>query len=219
MLIDLLHPRHANPPYQLQHELGCVALAQKRFVEAKDLLNQERLILDELSETLDQHHRLFHIKLTNLTWLKKCAKSLGDDAEVRKINDARASLKAANKKNCEGTPKTESVPLQRELLSCRLVARQFALAKTKSGDNKAKLEAAVADLAYLIQASPNGPLHESAERFRQTASVALTDPSKSPLLLVACDDLRDVLRELGVRVNDSIQSKGGCENGGTKRQR
>ena len=197
-----------------------MALAQKRFVEAKDLLNQERLILDELSETLDQHQRLFHIKLTNLTWLKKCAKSLGDDTEVRKINDARASLKAANKKNCEeGAPKTESVPLQRELLSCRLVARQFALAKTKSGDIKARLEAAVADLAYLIQASPNGPLHESAETFRQKASTALSDPSKSPLLLVACDDLRDVLRELGVRVNDSIQSKGGRENGNSKSQR
>jgi hypothetical protein len=176
--------------------------------------------LDELSETLDQHHRLFHIKLTNLTWLKKCAKSLGDDAEVKTINEARSRLKAANK-NCneKRSSKCGSLPLQRELLHCRLVARQFALAATKSVEIKANLEVAVADLGHMIQASPNGPLHKAAETFRRKASDALLDPSKSSTLLEACDDLRDVLREQGVRVNDTIQSKGGCADGNGRKGR
>lgn len=199
--------------YLLQHELGCVALAQKRFLEAKDMLNQERVILDELSETLDQHHRLFHIKLTNLTWLKKCAKSLGDDAEVRAINEARAMLKVASCSK-DGTGDNskqglECLQLQRELLSCRYVAREFALAQDKDGDVKERLEAAISDMTTKMSHFPEDPLHDAAESFRQTLSAALLNPLKMKgTLLNACDELRDVLREHGVRVNDSIQSKG-----------
>ncbi|GKZ00196.1 hypothetical protein MPSEU_000972600 [Mayamaea pseudoterrestris] len=202
------------------HELGCVALAQKRFVEAKELLHQERQILDDLSETLDQHHRLFHIKLTNLTWLKKCAKSLGDDAEVRAINEARASLKEANNRDATRVePIVKCLPLQRELLSCRLAARQFALARNKTGDVQARLEAALSEIAEIMQRFPNDSLYEAADKFCQAASAALSKPSKmSAKLLDACDDLRDILREQGLRVNDLIQCKDGCLNGGASKK-
>jgi cysteinyl-tRNA synthetase len=195
----------------VQHELGCVALAQKRYQKAKELLDEEWLILDELAETLNQHNRLYHAKLTCLTWLRKCAKELGDDAEVRKLTEARASLK--KKHQLKGgheciCPKT--LALQQKTLHCRLLVRQYALAKDKSAEALQELEHVLTDFSRAIHASPNGLLREAAEQFRRKVCAVLSTSQPCSGLLKACDELRDGLRALGVSVNDSIQSKG-CE--------
>jgi galactokinase len=65
--------------------LGCVAFAQKILTKAGEMLRAEKAILDQLYETSSQRDdRLFQARLTNLTWLRKCAKESGDGEEARK---------------------------------------------------------------------------------------------------------------------------------------
>ena len=136
------------------HELGCVAFAQSRFAQARAMLEAEGQILERLEETTSTHpERLFQARLTNLTWLRKCAKKMGEEEEATRLASARTSLKKNAKHHqiqLNDTIETSSnnslnnqyhagmSALQQESVRCRLLAREFALllARTsKLGDD------------------------------------------------------------------------------------
>lgn len=137
------------------HELGCVAIAQKLFRDATDMLTAEKEILDQLSQAShnQQKESLYQARLTNLTWLRKCAKEQGDEATARSFSIMRSDLKRAlniNKKSFFSSKEQPSnsavtdiaviVPynarvnlLQQEAIRSRLIARQYALLRMKEG--------------------------------------------------------------------------------------
>jgi hypothetical protein len=173
---------------------------------------EEKQVLDEMAETLllDHHHRLFHAKLTNLTWLRKCAKSLGDDTTVRRISDERADLKRRSIKHDTREPlSSASFPLRTIVLSCRIVARQLALSSEQKAEDSCSTELAanLCELDRVMHNSPVGTLRTAAFEFHKTASKVLSEARDRSLLLEACDDLRDVLRDLGICVNDTIKKR------------
>jgi hypothetical protein len=169
------------------HELGCVAFAQGRIAKANEMLRDEKAILDQLNVTM-QSERLFHARMTNLTWLRKCAKGMGDEEEVRQITSQRTHLKKQNKLKACQTQQVGSLPLQRAALSCRSVARQYALANT----GKKELDVALASLGREIEKAHSSFMKEAAWTFYRTISEALAQNNmeRHAAILEACDDLR-----------------------------
>jgi cysteinyl-tRNA synthetase len=196
------------------HELGCVAFAQKRLTKACEMLTAEKAILDQLCETSSQHDRLFQARLTNLTWLRKCAKESGDGEEARKKGAERTALKRKEKQQASKTPNTtypQVLALEHEAFRCRAVARQFALARVAMPQSKEptqmQVKAALANLLKEIERSPSCPLRETAAYFHMMVTESLACSSRSSITKVfeACDTMRDVLRDHGMEVCDGLQ--------------
>ena len=200
------------------HELGSVAMAQKRFEKANEMFSSEREILDQLSEiTSDHQERLLQARLNNLTWLRKCAKARGDDDEARQLGVERTSLKRKSKKKKAIVEQACGSPLHQEALRCRAIARQYALATSldqrKSVEELLKL--ALIGLSREMDRTTvgnNDTVLQAVRRFHSTVSESLliSDSSfskASSALFKACDQLRDVLREKGVQVNDLVRPK------------
>jgi tetratricopeptide (TPR) repeat protein len=222
------------------HELGCVALTQKRMTKAVEMLTSEREILDQLyeSSSSQQRERIHQARLTNLTWLRKCAKAQGNETMARKLANERSALKHRAKE--EGASKFLSslaftnlarveLQLQQESLRCRLVARQYALTLPTAKDTSchrqvsrsADLYRALSSLSFEIeryrqsqqQSVSFRPLYEAIVLFHdrvKEASSMTSGGSERSTIIEACDSLRDVFREVGLQVTDSIQRKLGA---------
>jgi tetratricopeptide (TPR) repeat protein len=199
------------------HELACVAFAQKRIPKASEMLLAEKAILVSLCETSSHRQRMLQARLTNLTWLRKCAKEGGDEEQVRRIVAERSELKRTEKQQTSerhigsSVHPSPTLSLEREALQCRLAARQFALSKPESEKlNRELLNAALINLLKEIDRSPASSLREATVHFHEMISESLADDlgsnERSPIF-EACDDFRDILRDHGLQVNDMVQSK------------
>jgi tetratricopeptide (TPR) repeat protein len=199
------------------HELACVAFAQKRIPKASEMLTAEKAILDELCETSSHRQRMLQARLTNLTWLRKCAKERGDEEQVRRIVAERSELKRTETEQTSqihigsSVHPSHALSLEQEALHCRLAARQYALATPKSEKhNREQLNAALINLQKEIHRSPASSLREATVQFHKMISESLADNlgcnERSPIF-EACDDFRDILRDHGLQVNDIVQSK------------
>jgi len=194
------------------HKLGCVSFAQKRISKACEMLRAEKEILDQLSDS-SRPERLLQARLTNLTWLRKCAKEMGDEDLARTIAAERSSLENNEKQriSTEDTRTSCAYPctpsLQRELLDCRSAARHYAMSEARSEEtSKESLKKALESLSKETEQSLDCPMKESAVHFQQMVTESIMQSNKR-LLFAACDDLRDSLREQGVQVVDSIHGK------------
>jgi tetratricopeptide (TPR) repeat protein len=194
------------------HELACVAFAQKRISKACEMLLAEKEILE-----CSHRQRMLQARLTNLTWLRKCAKEQGDEEQVRRIVAERSELKRTEKQQTSEIHIGNSVypsptlSLEQEALQCRLAARQFALSKPEAEMlNREQLNAALINLLKEIDRSPASSLREATVHFHEIISESLTDDlgsNKRSPIFEACDDFRDILRDHGLQVNDIVQSK------------
>jgi len=193
------------------HELGRVAYSQNRYGEAIKMLKSEKEILDQLCETSIERQRMLQARLTNLTWLRKCAKESGDDEEVRKITMELTHLKTTEihtHTETQANLQPHTLLLQQVVVRCRSLARQFALAHSKNVEYSGRqLQVALANVDKEIEKSLPCSLKVAASEFRNVISESLTDPEKRLTMLEACDELRDVLREHGLQVVDVVQSK------------
>ena len=115
-----------------------------------------------------------------------------------------AKKKSAQPKEKQHNLQTESIVLQRKAMQCRLLARKFALAKTDSQRHRGELQAALEEVSDEIRTAAPGPLKEAAKHFRATIIRWVDKPGRKSPILTACDALRDVLRDQGVEVNDSL---------------
>ena len=190
------------------HKLGSVAFAQGYITKACEMLTSEKEILDQLSET-SRPERLLQARLTNLTWLKKCAKASGEEDLARSIALERSNLERKEKlrvsKESKTAPACPSTPsLQHKLLDCRSAARYYAMSKADA--NSIKLIAALKSLSDEMEQSPDCSMKEAAARFQRMVSKSLEQANKR-LLFEACDDLRDALRAQGIQVVDNIHGK------------
>jgi hypothetical protein len=217
------------------HELGCVAFAQKRIAKSREMLAEEKAILDQLFDSTSNHQhrqRLFQARLTNLTWLRKCAKESGDEEEARWLATERSELKRkehqyptqqtssmVDASQCRLDPRVGS--LQQEVVRCRRTARKFALS-TKDKERKSqgkKIESALERLKNELEQMEEGDdeddMSHAAKSFHQLVSGAVLlkgnnddDVSmRRSVVLKACDDLRDALRDFGLQVNDTVEKR------------
>lgn len=218
------------------HELGCVAFAQKSIAKAREMLAEEKAILDQLFDSTSNHQhrqRLLQARLNNLSWLRKCAKECCDEEEARRLATERSELK--RKEHQYPTQQTSStvdtsqcrldprdLSLQQEVVHCRLTARKFALSK-KDKERKSqgkKLESALTRLKKELEQIPlegddEDGMRHAAKSFHQLVSGAVLlkmnsddDVSKRRcVVLKTCDDLRDALRDLGLQVHDTVEKR------------
>eukprot|EP00581_Thalassiosira_minuscula_P002637 CAMPEP_0183743682 /NCGR_PEP_ID=MMETSP0737-20130205/65340_1 /TAXON_ID=385413 /ORGANISM="Thalassiosira miniscula, Strain CCMP1093" /LENGTH=1249 /DNA_ID=CAMNT_0025979307 /DNA_START=695 /DNA_END=4444 /DNA_ORIENTATION=- len=188
------------------HELGAVGFGQKRFSQSIEMLQAEREILEKLDE---QTERVHQARLTNLTWLRKCAKEMGDDGKATKFANERTGMmkkKSAQPKEKPRNLQTESFTLQQKAMQCRLLARKLALDKADSQIYQGELMSGLGELLQEIRRAAPGPMKQAATQFRDTILLWINKPGRRLPILSACDTLRDVLRAHGVEVNDSMLS-------------
>jgi len=205
------YPTHLEVTCVL-HELGRVAFAQRHFETATEILKSECTILERLVETISKSDRLFQARLTNVTWLQKCAKQIGNEDEVAKLTSDRTRMKKERRKILQKAQRmdfqSDSLALQNKVLNCRVLARRFALQKME-GTNAEKQEI-LDSLADLFEESNKATpgLREAVAQFRKSVIHWIDKPCKERRLpiLQACDDLRNVLRAFGVQVIDSTSS-------------
>jgi tetratricopeptide (TPR) repeat protein len=212
---------HEENPTHLEvscvlHELARVAFAQGYFSQAMDTLKSEQEILKRLEETSDHHtERICQARLTNLTWLRKCAKEMGDEDSATNFSTERSNLKkfAANRNKQEDVEETHSrhsETLIDTCMNCRLAARKFALERDKNGSKLQDLNFYLEELCREIN-NPSSctSLKSDAVKFRDEIVKWKDQPGtkrRGPML-EACDDMRDVLRANGYQVSDSISSR------------
>ena len=193
------------------HELGTVGFAQRRFSQAFQMLLEERAILENLSETSSHSNRIYQARLTCLTWLRKCAKELGDESEAERYTKERTAMKKeAGLKTKEKHLVSESVLLQHKVIDCRLLARQFALDKSDSNIiGKEKLLNVLDELKEEISLAPPESMARAATQFYDTMMLWIDEPisKRREPILKACDCLRDILRAHGIQVVDSMIKK------------
>ena len=199
-----------------QHQLARVAFAQNKIEVASEMLQAEKAVLDQLYETTGECERLLQALLTNLTWLRKCAKETGDEAGLSKWTIARADVKRRETAEsllakCSGQAVNPAIThgLHEEALRCRLVARQFALAKPSDRQRLLiDLEVSHQSLGREIEESHVCSLKRATVEFYQMISFAIAKGEDTAQInatvLKACDCLRDRLREHAVEVNDSV---------------
>ena len=176
------------------HELGSVALAQKRFSQSIKMLEAEHAILVKLAETATQNDRIFQARLTNLTWLRKCAKEMGDENRVCIFSSEKANLKhnegyQFKEESHHEHSKIASLP--GNALRCRLVARKYAL--EKSGSNvmlRDELTSCLKDLQEELRSVEVGPIQCATLKFCETLLLWLDKPGRRLPILSACDGLR-----------------------------
>jgi cysteinyl-tRNA synthetase len=195
------------------HKLGCVAFVQKRIAKACEMLMAEKDILVQLSESSERPERLVQARLTNLTWLRKCAKEVGDDDKVRSIIAERAKIELDEKLRLS----TETIvpssflinpSLQRELLECRVAARQYALSNPqKKEETRQRVHKTLTSIWSEIEKSPDCSMKAAAIQFHRMITDSLSQPSNKRQIFEACDSLRDTLREHGIQVVDAVEGK------------
>lgn len=97
--------------------------------------------------------------------------------------------------------------LIRGALQCRLLARQYAKSETKA--NQHQLSAASDALAKEAAGCSRSPasLLGAVHVFHKVVKESLENTNKRSILFEACDDLRDVLRDHGLKVTDNVQQK------------
>ena len=191
------------------HELGCVAFAQRRIAKSEEMMMNEKEILDQLYETSSQRHRIIQARLTNLTWLRKCAKATGNDEALKRIAAERIVLKQSLRSNNSDHRSTdaETRNLQQEALLCRLLARNFALSLKTGAEAGTELESALSNLEWIEAQSPSSSLKHAVHRFRETVQRLISaGPSNRQEILQACDELRCVIFELLVRHEATLKS-------------
>lgn len=178
------------------HELGRVAFSQVRFETATEMLQSERFILERLVETAAQSERLFQARITNVTWLHKCAKEMGKEDETIRLLSERSTMKNTRGKAqlevYEASQSTSSA-LQNRALECRTLARKFAL-KKEEGSNSEK-HRVLQSLLYLseeISMDPTGSMKYSVDEFHAKVKRWIHAPCKDRRqpILKACDNLR-----------------------------
>ena len=179
------------------HELGRVTFAQARYAQSLTMLTSERDILERLEETAVGEHseRLHQARLTNLTWLIKCAKELGSDSDAADLATERASLKKKFGRKAK-TPDESlpiSVQLQGKAMECRLLARNFVLEKgADSSSGRGQLFKCLGELLEEIKVSPVGAMQRASVQFRFELLKWIDKPAEERRLpiLAACDRLR-----------------------------
>lgn len=177
------------------HELGSVGFSQKRYSKAMEMLLAERAILERLEEQSAAHNdRLYQARLTNLTWLKKCAKKVGDENKVELFSFERQALKLSS-----GHKSTEiqqqhlhsgSISLEQKALTCRLLARKFALEKKYSQHGQDQLSVSLDELLVESRTASSGPMKEAAIQFHGIVLHWIEKPGRRSPILTACDGLR-----------------------------
>ena len=191
------------------HELSSVGFAQKRFAQTMDMLIAERCILEKLEEQSSTHsERIHQARLTNLTWLRKCAKEMGDDQKAALFANEMLAMKRAGQKSKEKQTQhlhSDSNTLQQKAMQCRLLARKFALEKADSEDKLlTSLEDSLEELVEEIRTASSGSsvefdcdcngcqvaLKQAATQFRDTILLWVDKPGRRSHILGACDSLR-----------------------------
>eukprot|EP00536_Pseudo-nitzschia_multiseries_P009807 jgi/Psemu1/325781/estExt_fgenesh1_pg.C_2850001 len=210
------------------HEIARVGFAQSYFTQAIATLQAERSILKRLEETSEHHtEKIYQGRMTNLTWLRKCAKEIGDEDMATAFSNERSEVKAsfatgtkpgdggyndggiARQKQTPFDGCSTSTSLQHAAMSCRLATRKLVLERDTNGSKLANLNRALSLLSDELQLSPSGSIKEAATRFRSELLEWKDQPNsrrRAPLL-EACDVLRNVFRANGLQVNDSISSR------------
>ncbi len=208
------------------HEIARIAFAQLYFPQAVATLKSEKIILERLEETSDHHlEKIYQSRMTNLTWLRKCAKEMGDEDLVTQIGNERSALKQQQQQqqqqqtsfvigNDDENPlpnnNANAASLRHASMDCRLAARKLVLEQDKDGSKLACLNSSLSHLEKEIQlAPPSCPMKMDAKKFLDTVTKWKDKPNdmrKAPLL-EACDVLRDVLRSNGFQVHDTISSR------------
>ena len=181
------------------HELGCVAIAQGRYTQALKMFQSERHILENIEVSVHRE-RLYQARLTNLTWLRKCAKEMGDEEATARFSAERVKLKGESKAAAsklvpcqEQHP--ESITLQNEALRCRLAVRQYALTE-KTGQKKHDKDKILQRLSILkqeIDRSRASAMKTRAQEFHDQVAGCLDtdcDSKRRSTMLEACDALR-----------------------------
>ncbi len=197
------------------HEIARIAFAQSYFPQAVTTLKSEKVILERLEETSDHHtEKIYQSRMTNLTWLRKCAKEMGDEDLVAQFGNERSALKQQQQQqqqqqqtslgskgvgNEDEIPlavnraNTTSLSLRHASMDCRLAARKLVLEKDEDGSKLACLNSSLAHLAEEIKsASPSCPIKLAAKKFLDLVTKWKDKPNamrKAPLL-EACDVLR-----------------------------
>lgn len=179
------------------HELGRVAFAEQDIIKAQEMLLSEKEVLDQLCESPTHDQRMLQARLTNLTWLCKCAKELGDDKEARRLAAERNSLKRHDKpvqaSDLQLSQEPRTLNLQHEALLCRSVARQDALSGMGSIDaDRTQLRTALDRLSRQIQHSEPHLLRTAAIKFHTLVTDSLNQSTTVARgsILQACDMLR-----------------------------
>ena len=212
------------------HEIARIAFAQSYFPQAVTTLKSEKLILERLEETSDHHtEKIYQSRMTNLTWLRKCAKEMGDEDLVTQFGNERSALKEqhqqqqqANASSSKGganatttlvsnaPSNAASLSIRQAAMDCRMAARKLVLEKDNDGSKLAFLNSSLLHLSEEIKlAAPSCPIKPAAMKFRDTVIKWKDKPNivRQAPLLEACDILRDVLRANGFQVQDSISSR------------
>lgn len=179
------------------HELGTVCFALKMYSQSMKMLNEERNILERLEEQSTTHNEkfLYQAHSTNLTWSMKCAKELGDNTNADLFLHARLELKkhSIRSKEKQEPPclnDEESNSLQEKVISCRLLARKFALEKKESNNYRGDLLAGLGELLEEIKASSSRSMKQPAIEFHDAILALLDQPGMRSPILAACDNLR-----------------------------
>ena len=177
------------------HELGRVAFALGRVAHALDMLNSERGILQRLEETSTQIEQLFQARLTNLTWLRKCAKEMGNEKEVLRLSEEKTAMKRRGQKVKDDRNRlhSDSVLLQRKAVQCRFLTRKYVLNRGKHRlVDRDELGSSLEELFEEISKSPPDPFRSKTIQFHSTILQWIDKPVKerrSPIL-EACDRMR-----------------------------
>jgi tetratricopeptide (TPR) repeat protein len=184
------------------HELARVASSQGYYSQALETLKSERIILQRLEEASDHHNeRIYQARLTNLTWLRKCAKEMTDEDSAAGYSNERTELKKAaaartheeQTKQCEVS---ESSSLSEEAVRCRLAARKYALEKDRDGSKREDLNHCISKLSQESRDAASGPIKVAAGHFM---GVVIEWMDNSPTtrrapILQACDVFRYVFK-------------------------
>jgi tetratricopeptide (TPR) repeat protein len=192
-----LNPTHLEIACVL-HELAHVAFAQGRFSQSKEMLQAEGAILERLQETMSTPmERLFQARLTNLTWLRKCSKELGDEDEAARLAAVKMNLKKhANQGSKEDQNKGHATALHQEAIRCRLIARKFVLSDSnevnQNEPDREKLREALRILLRKINESPGCPMKQATMEFRKVVleCMDMSPKTRRSETLRACDVFR-----------------------------
>jgi tetratricopeptide (TPR) repeat protein len=212
---DEENPTHLEVSCVL-HEVARIAFAQSYFSQAVATLKAEKVILERLVETDDHHlEKIYQSRMTNLTWLRKCAKETSDEELVAQFGNERSALKqqqhlqqqqqascggGSNHNDEDGQPlpnNTEayasSLSLMRASMGCRLATRKLVLEQDRDGSKLASLNFALSHLSKELSSAPTDcSIKVSAREFRD--SVAKWKDKSNGIrqapLLEACDVLR-----------------------------
>ena len=192
---------HANPTHLevacVLHEIGRVDFSSTRFSQSMEMFEDEKIILERLMEaSTNDGVRIYQARLNNLTWLRKCAKEMGNDDMATLFANERNDLKQQTGEQSKQTQQKllhcESVSLQRKVVQSRLLARRFALENKNSSNQscKGELSTIINELSDSLKIASSGPMKRAAMEFRDTLLPWINKPNNRAPILAACDHLR-----------------------------